>query len=222
MTFLLKVSRILKTNNVYHKIKKGKIYTRRSIVNIPEINEDIAYLVGVIAGDGNLSNTKRKRGGYHCIIRIHANSIEYLKYLSELFNKYFHIKGKILKDKRKNNTYYIKIENASIFWYFKLLGAKYNYTNKLPNFCSRNKLFFHYLAGLIDTDGSIGPSKKRVQLKLKNNKIIQEIFSKIEKANPNPPKINYTDKIPFYYIRFDNIFPLRWKTNKFLKHKLPI
>lgn len=214
MNLILNISKKLSEKNVFHKTENNWILTRRSKIKIPNLNEDIAYLIGVIAGDGSLISTKRNRGGNHYMIRIYANSKIYLNYLNKIIKNHFSITGKIIKDKRKKNTFFIVIQNASIFWFFKILESKYNPTNKLPPIC-KNKLYFNnYLAGLIDTDGSI--SNKRIQLKLKNQKIIKKIFSKIKEANPNPPKINYTNNIPFYYIRFDNIFPLRWKGTNFL------
>lgn len=211
---ITKVSKKLKENNVFHRVKECQIFTRKSIITIPKINEDIVYLVGVIAGDGNLSICKRKRGGNHYKLRISSGSAEYLAYLNDLIYKYFKLRGTIVKDKRRENTFCLQTENTSIFWYFNILESKYNKTNKIPFFCKNKNLFIHYLSGLIDTDG--GVSNKRIQLKLKNESIIRQIFYKIKKdANSNPPKINYTNKIPFYYIRFDNIFPLRLKGTNF-------
>lgn len=211
---ITEVSEKLKENNVFHKIKECKISTRKTIVTIPEIDEDIAYLVGVIAGDGNLSICKRKKGGNHYRVRISSNSVKYLAYLNDIIYKYFGLKGKIMKDKRRKNTFCWEIENASIFWYFSILESKYDKTNQLPFFCRDKNLFAHYMSGLIDTDGSI--SHKRIQLKLKNENIIKQIFYLLkEDANSNPPKINYTDRVPYYYIRFDNIFPLRLKGTDF-------
>ena len=147
-------------------------------------------------------------------MQITSCSSEHLKYLNNILQKNFEITGRITKDKRKNNTYRLTTANTSIFWYFKLLEIKYNETNKLPKICKNKNYFNHYLVGLIDTDGHVTPSKNRIQLKLKNKNIINEIFSRIKHANPNPPKINYTNNVPFYYIRFDNIFPLRLKPRK--------
>lgn len=208
---ILKVSKKLIENNIYHKVEENKILTRKTITYIPSLNKDIVYLIGVIAGDGSLTKCKRNRGGNHHRLRITSNSPDYLDYINKLIKENFLVEGQIYKDKRKKNTYYLGTANTSIFWYFEILESKYHKTNKLPKICKNGEFFNHYLAGLIDTDGSVGLNKKRVQLKLKNKEIIKEIFSKIKKANPNPPKINYTNNIPFYYIRFDNIFPLRLK-----------
>ena len=91
------------------------------------------------------------------------------------------------------------------------MDAKYTSDN-LPSFTdSKDSLLENYLAGLIDTDG--GVYKKRIQLKLKNKIIIQKIYECLieMEMNANPPKINYTNSVPFYYIRFDNKLPLRLK-----------
>jgi len=209
---IIKVSKKLLEKKVFHKIKEDTILTRKSITKIPSINEDLIYLIGVIAGDGSLVICKRKRGGNHHRLQITSYSPEYLEFLNKILERNFKIKGKISRDKRKKRTYHLITANTSIFWYFKILEAKYNETNKLPKICKNRNYFNHYLAGLIDTDGGVG--KNRVQLKLKNQQVINEIFSRIKHANPNPPKINYTKGIPFYYIRFDNIFPLRLKSQK--------
>jgi len=211
---ILKVSKKLFEKNVFHKVKENIIITRKSSTKIPSINEDLIYLVGVIAGDGSLVISKRKRGGNHHRLQITSCSPKHLQYLNKILKENFKIIGRITQDKKKKNVYRLTTANTSIFWFFKILEAKYNETNKLPKICKNRNYFNHYLAGLIDTDGHVTPSKNRIQLKLKNQAIINEIFSKIKKANPNPPKINYTNGIPFYYIRFDNIFPLRLKPQK--------
>ncbi len=203
-----KISKILSKNNIFHKINKKYVLTRRSKVKIPEINFDISYLVGVIAGDGTLIKSKRKRGGFHYMLRIYSEYPFHLKYLNKLFKKEFNIYGNIKKDKRKNKTFYLQHQNATIFYYFKYLEAKYS--KKFPKRINgKNKL--HYISGLIDTDGSV--SRKRIQLKLKDKEFLKELTKILEKLNtqPNPIKINYTNNIPFYYTRFDNIFPLRLK-----------
>ena len=56
-----KISKEFSKNNIFHKIEGSSILTRRSKINIPDINEDISYLTGIIAGDGTLVKSKRKR-----------------------------------------------------------------------------------------------------------------------------------------------------------------
>ena len=159
------VSNELRKKNVYHKIEKNFILTRRSKTKIPSTNEDIFYLLGVICGDGSLVKAKRKRGGYHYVLRIYSGEEKFLIYINQVIQKLFEIKGRIVRDKRKDNTYSLHIENASMFWYFVILGSevgkkKIGHISKIVKNRSENTL--HYIAGLVDTDGHI--SNKRIQV----------------------------------------------------------
>ncbi len=90
----------------------------------------------MITGDGSLSMSKRKKGGYHYSFRIYSGNENYLHYLNGLFNKLFLIKGKIIKDKRKENTYFLVIKHAAIFFYFVILGSEIE---------KKDLKIFHYL-----------------------------------------------------------------------------
>ncbi len=197
------------------------IKTRRSEINIPTINKDIAYLLGVIEGDGSLSITKRKKGGYHYLLRVYSGSEIYIDYIRNVLNKLFSVNGKINKDNRKQNSYYLKIENAGLFFYFVKLESEIGKKKfgKIPKIVKTNKTCaLNYLAGLVDTDGSV--YNKRIQLKQKRFNLIKGVSKLCDELNLNCSKIkiNYTNKIPFYYIRFDNKLPLRLKGQNFLKN----
>ena len=178
------------------------------------MNKDIAYLIGVVAGDGSLNQTKRSKGGHHYTFRIYSAGDKYLVLLNKLFEKNFEIKGKIIKDKRKNNSYHVVIKNAIIFFYFVTNGCEIGKKQRgeIPKQIKENKKYFlEYLAGLIDTDGHV--KNNRIQLKQKNKKLletIQKILNDIG-LNCTNPKINYTNNKPYFYIRFDNNIPLRFK-----------
>lgn len=207
------LSKELSKRGIYNKIEKDSIRTRKSRVKIPRINNDIIYLIGVIAGDGSLSMTKRKKGGYHYTFRIYSGSENNLKILNKLFKKYFLIKGKIIKDKRKDSAFHLVIKNSIVFFYFFLNGSEIGKKKgRLPKIIKKNKKYFvYYLAGLVDTDGHI--SNKRIQLKQKSLNLLNEIEKIANKLNLNcnKPKINYTNSEPYYYIRFDNKLPLLLK-----------
>ncbi len=205
------ISSELNKKRVFHKVDNPFIITKRTATKIPLINNDVAYITGVIAGDGTMVTSKRKKGGYYYELRIYSGSLIYLKYLRYLTNKLFGYIGKITKDKRKNKTYILSIRSAAIFHYFKLLDAKFS-SNNMPHFTKTNPYHLtEYISGLIDTDGSV--SRRRIQLKLKNKIFINNVYFRLLEigANPNAPKVNYTCLVPFYYLRFDNIFPLRLK-----------
>jgi len=209
-----KISKELVKDNIYHKIEENFILTRRSKTKIPPLNEDISYLLGVISGDGSVIKSKRKRGGNHYIVRIYSGEEKYLVYITKIIKELFNIKGRITQDKRKNSAYCLILQNAPIFFYFVGLGAEIG-KKKIGSIShiikSKKKNILNYIAGLVDTDGHV--VGKRIQLKQKRYQLLKEIQELSERLDLNcsMPKVNYTNNIPFYYIRFDNKVPLRWK-----------
>lgn len=55
------VSNELRRKNVFHQINGRRVLTRRSSIRIPKFNSDLAYLIGVIAGDGSMTRSRRKK-----------------------------------------------------------------------------------------------------------------------------------------------------------------
>ena len=204
-------SKKLEELKIFHKVVNNSIVTRRSKTMIPPMNEDIAYLIGVITGDGTIIKSKRNRGGFHYILKITSDSENCLEYLNYLFNLHFGIQGRIVRDERKNHTYNLVIQNAAVFWYFVLSGLSIGkkIRIKVPVLIKTKKLKLNYLAGLVDTDGHV--KYKRIQLKQKDRLFLKELYTILNRFNMNcnKPKVNYTDLKPFYYIRFDNKLPLR-------------
>ncbi len=162
-----KLSNELTKRKIYHIIKNNYIHTKKSKIKIPKFNPDLTYLLGVIAGDGSLNQTIRKKGGYHYTFRIYSRGEKYLDFLNKIFKQYFKIKGKIIKDKRKNNSYHLVIKNATLFFYFVINGSEIGKKKGiLTKRAKENKKYFlNYLAGLVDADGHI--QKRRIQLKQK-------------------------------------------------------
>jgi intein/homing endonuclease len=199
------ISEMLSQAHIWHKTQNNSITTKRTTTPIPEISNKIAYLAGVIAGDGNLNISKRKKGGYHYRIQIVGRK-EDLQRIAILFNELFNYKPIVHRDKRKANCYLINISNAATFFYFINLGfASGKKRNmKVPTAIAANaELFKHYLFGLIDTDGYI--ENNRVQLKQKEESFLKELVQLMQahfNIKSNPPKVNYTEGKPFYYIRF--------------------
>jgi len=100
---LKSVSKLLNRNKVYHNVIGNNIVTRRARVFIPRIRGiEIAYLCGVITGDGSIKMCPRKRGGFHYKIQITSDTEEYLRKLDDIFFYLFNNRGYLSKDKRKN------------------------------------------------------------------------------------------------------------------------
>ena len=75
---------------------------------------------------------------------------------------------------------------------------------RVPSLIAENpSLFKHYMLGLIDTDGSL--TWNRVQLKQRDKNFLKELVHFLKKhfdIIARPPKVNYTEGKPYYYIRF--------------------
>jgi len=202
---ILTISEVLSQAGVWHKIKDDFICTKRTRIKIPEVDDKVAYLAGVVAGDGNLNVCKRKKGGYHFRVNI-VSPKEDVERLSTLLFELFNHMPCVVKDKRKTNCYQINIYNAAVYFYFVKLGFPVGKKRNLcvPTLIAQNpNLFKHYMLGLIDTDGSV--SGKRVQLKQREENFLKELVRLLEinlNIKSNPPKVNYTKGKPFYYIRF--------------------
>ena len=208
------ISNYLNERRIYHKIKHNKIITRRSETTIPKFNKDLAYITGVIVGDGAMVITPRKKGGNHYVLSIFSNSKEYLLYLNLLFKKYFGRESRIYKDKR-HEVHSLVIQVAAIFFYFVNIGLPIGKSEEefIPNIIKSNKIYFiEYISGLIDTDGHIS-SPRRIQLKQKSKDLLLEIvdFLNGNGVQCNIPKVNYTNNKPYWYIIFDNKIKLRFK-----------
>jgi intein/homing endonuclease len=199
------VSDFLTKLNVWHKIEGNFIRTKRTCLKIPRINNKVAYFTGVITGDGSITKCKRKVGGYCYRIQI-VGYKEYMGYLTTLTRDLFNYQPRILKDKRKKHCYLINIYSAAIFVYFVKLGLPVGKkrTLSVPKIIANNPtLFKHYMLGLIDTDGHV--RNRRVQLKQRLRPFLEELVGLLEKhfnIKANPPKVNYTEGKPYFYIRF--------------------
>jgi len=199
------ISEVLHQAHVWHKIQNNHICTRRTRIKIPEINIKVAYLAGVVTGDGNLNVCKRKKGGHHYRINITGHKDD-LEHLTILLKELFDYKPRVLKDERKANCYLINIHSVAIYFYFLKLGLPTGKKRNLsvpPIIAENPTLFKHYMLGLIDTDGSI--TRNRVQLKQREEDFLKELVQLLERhfdIKSSPPKVNYTQGKPFYYIRF--------------------
>ncbi len=202
---ILSVSRTLNNAHVWHKIQSDFIYTKKTRVKIPEISEKVAYLAGVITGDGHLTRSKRKTAGYHYVVGI-VGRRKFTEQLCPLIKEIFHYTPGFYKDKRKKDCYYVNIYPVAIFYFFIELGFRAGKKRNLrvPSLIAEDaSLFKHYMFGLIDTDGYI--DKKRVQLKQRDKNFLKELVRLLKKhfgIISRPPKVNYTDGKPYYYIRF--------------------
>jgi len=134
---------------VIFKMKHSRYWVR-----IPKIpTNEIAYLAGAIAGDGNLPVVARKKVIFPTVrIRIYKKSVKYLIQVRESFRSEFQVDGRIHANYKKRCPF-LCVDNKVVFLYFsRFLGI-----NKkqlfIPIQLKNKDLFRHFLAGFFDTDG---------------------------------------------------------------------
>ncbi len=155
---------IEKLDDNWGRVKGGlvaKNNTKKIVV--PNKNEDLAEAVGIILGDGHISEFIRGKKIRNYFIKIAGNTytdLDYLKrYIPLLFKKLFEEQGKIFISKKKNEGYFT-LYGKNYVEFFKSLGLgtgnKKTNNQSIPKWIKEDdKLLKKCLRGLIDTDGSV-------------------------------------------------------------------
>jgi len=135
----------------------------KQALRIPVVmNGKLAYLIGVIIGDGYVSRaTKRKSHGtgYYWKVVI-TGPHDYLVNLRNLFLRIFGLHGGLAKDRRKMNCWQLRFANIVLHRFFtRVIGlpqgrktthgswSKFELVREFP---------LYFLAGLIHSDGYVG------------------------------------------------------------------
>ena len=141
------ISQVLHEAGVWHKIDEDFICTKKTRIKIPKINKKVAYLAGVVAGDGNLNRCKRKEGGYYYRVNVVGRK-EFIEHLQVLIRELFRYQPRIHRDKRKRNCYAININCAAVYFFFIQLGFQSGKKDRLrvPSSIAEDAyLFKHYM-----------------------------------------------------------------------------
>jgi len=147
-----------------------------------KINKDIAELIGIILGDGNIHNNTMK-------IAFDRRNQHYLNYVGDLFNKIFGIKLK-QTSYSKNNVDYLHCNNILVIEELLKLGLKrgnkiINQTG-IPNWIKQNKAYSKACTrGLIDTDGCIYKCKRENQTYIKFTNFNQQLLDDFKELVEN-------------------------------------
>ncbi len=129
----------------------------RKGINIPQNSEKLAEFIGIILGDGGISNdfqvvitlNKENDNGYSLYV---ANSIKHLFSIKPAFYK--------LKSKRSRNVISLATSSVALVDFLRKQGIKKGSKIRnqvdVPNWIKNNKKYsIHCLRGLIDTDGGV-------------------------------------------------------------------
>lgn len=172
-------------------------------IRIPKTcNSEIAYLAGVIAGDGCFNYSKRENLSFPYVrISISSGDQAHLKEINKLFIDVFGVKGVSRKDKRKRNCHYLFVNHRLLFTYFRNYLGLDKRSLKVPELLKNKDLFKYFLAGFFDTDGYC--SKRRFGLMLagkqldflKELKTYAELFYSIYFSTPKLNDLQRQGKI---------------------------
>jgi hypothetical protein len=171
--------RIITTEIKFYEKRNHFIFTmRRSRLQarIPKsVTNELAYLLGAILGDGNITVTEKERK--RARITIYNQSLIYLEHLNFLIKKIFGIAGPIYK-KREKRCYVLSCHNKVIISYIiNVLGLSpgKKVFMKVPSCVKTKTLFAHFLSGLLDTDGYYTDRRFGFMLNGTNEGFLQEL-----------------------------------------------
>src|SRR3989338_860394 len=217
--------KIFEDTNDFIKVKLNR---SKQIVKIPKrINSELAYLLGVVAGDGHLSIRKRKNSKYPCTqLYVYNNSKTHITKIESLFKEIFDVKTRVFK-KSYNNCFVLVMNNKLVWLFFseilKIQNKKYDL--EVPKSVQSKQFFKFFLAGFVDTDGYYDKSNKVYGLTLGGSHYnlllqIQELcmkFYKIKMIGPYKNTLKRDKKVYFrcelytsapFTSQFEKIMPL--------------
>lgn len=169
-------------------------------INIPsKINNDLAYLCGVITGDGSINYRENKKEySIKCVGNPKDEKEFYSKILRPKIKIIFNC-NVILKYHDSKTTYGFTIYSKKLFEYLTNIiklpyGKKYDKLSIPKIFLCKNEFVNNFIKGLYDTDGCISFKKKHkekpyypvITLSSKNKELIKSVssFLKIYKLKP--------------------------------------
>lgn len=149
----------------------------RKIVQIPELNEELAEFIGILLGDGTLTKY---------FIRItgdHRYDLHYFNYIKSIVKNLFDVNVDIRREKGRNNLV-LTISSVEICKYLNEIykipyGDKLRNNSKIPKQIMKDeKLFLACLRGLVDTDGCIGKSGNffRIVFSSRNKNYLEQVW----------------------------------------------
>ena len=187
---LLKLSKTLKTMKEWNFTKWQKERKKRQLIQYKELlkGENLAELIGIILGDGNLNKHPRTEN-----LRITCNSSErgYIKHISNLITKVFY-KTPSMRKRNDENAVSIDLYQCKISERLGLpCGNKIKNNVRIPCWIISNKNYmYRCLKGLFETDGCFHEDKDNytcvIEFKNNSGKLRGDVYSALSKFGFNP------------------------------------
>jgi len=126
------------------------------------IDSNFCYFIGVMQGDGSYGNyidsVKNKK---RTCLSLAGKDIEMVSKSALIFNNVFKRKVKIFK-RKNDNLFGFSTSIGNIVYFFNKLKIDFSDPPKVPFWIKNNRIFFgSYLAGLIDSDGTVCIKRKK-------------------------------------------------------------
>ena len=134
----------------------------KKIFEPQNIDEDLAWLLGVVCGDGCLEKYRK------CHYRISLSTIDkkFAKTFIEKINKVFHLnekfKNRVVTNNNKSRYYKVQIDGKNLYNFFMKFGPFGSFKWRVPNqiLNSSLKIKNSFLKGFYDSEGSINSYRK--------------------------------------------------------------
>lgn len=142
-----------------------------------KLNEDLAWLIGYFIGDGSFIRARK-----YFSLSFYDSCYECIENANKILTKYFGLKGKIKREPGKKD-YYIRVgftKDSRLYKFLTSLGfspGTKKYTVKIPEVITRSDLNIigAFIAGLIDSDGSMNPSQPHFEYVTVSKELANEL-----------------------------------------------
>lgn len=166
----------------------------RKKINLPkESTPELSEIIGIMLGDGSLYLDKKSK--FHTVICFHKNETSYLKYVKNLFERYFHPYR--FRIQELENEFFLMNVSKCIGKILILTGLKEG--NKVKNkvevpewIFSNGGFIVNLLRGIFDTDGCIYrkyDNYVQIQFKFAGHALLKSVREALIKLNYSPTKI---------------------------------
>jgi len=208
----------------YQQLEKIKLrHHNEKPIKMPEIlDEKFAEWLGLLYGDGNITNRKYKdkKATHYIGFQVYARDKDLIEYIQKLTYELFGVKSFIHKRKdKKDNSVSVRITSYPLIRFLKLNGLyktrgnKIKIPDKIKN--SPPSVRAAFLRGYFESDGSITKNKPYPQCSSINEKFLEDIqdllFSLgiLNKKGINKSRKASYGKKPIYTLLITSSFGIR-------------
>jgi ribonucleoside-diphosphate reductase alpha chain len=173
-----------KEYGAYQKLEKIELqHHNEKLIKMPEIlDEKFAEWLGLLYGDGNITNIKyaNKNSAHYIGFQVDAQDKDLIKYIQDLSYELFGVKSFIHRRKdKKDNSVSVRITSHPLIRFlkvnglYKTKGDKIRVPEKIKN--SPSSVRAAFLRGYFESDGSITKNKPYPNCSSINKEFIEDI-----------------------------------------------